>query len=103
MPTASTASAFPDGQGGLRLVEVKDVGEDALVVHDETLRQSEPGVRVVVPCGTGPHQRTPIGVFGSSVPDYGSLVDRQLLEVYTRQGIGDLSSLLRSGATWNYN
>jgi hypothetical protein len=35
-------------------------------------------------------------------PDYGSLVDGQLLEAQSRQGVGELASLLRSGATWNY-
>jgi 2-oxoglutarate ferredoxin oxidoreductase subunit beta len=53
---------------------------------------------------TGPHEPTPIGVFRAfERPDYGSLVDQQLLEAQNRQGVGDLASLLRSGAIWNYD
>jgi 2-oxoglutarate ferredoxin oxidoreductase subunit beta len=91
-----------DGQGGLRLVEVKDVGEDALVVHDET--HVNPSLAFALSrLATGPHQPTPIGVFRAvDRPDYGSLVDGQLLEAQSRQGVGELASLLRSGATWNY-
>jgi 2-oxoglutarate ferredoxin oxidoreductase subunit beta len=92
-----------DGQGGLRLVEVKDVGEEALVVHDETL--ANPSLAFALSrLATGPHQPTPIGVFRAvERPDYGSLVDGQLLEAQSRQGAGELASLLRSGATWNYD
>ena len=92
-----------DGHGGLRLVEVADVGEEALVVHDES--RVNPSLAFALSrLATGPHEPTPIGVFRAvERPDYGSLVDRQLLEAQTRGGAGDLSSLLRSGATWNYD
>ena len=92
-----------DGHGGLRLVEVADVGEDALVIHDE--RQVNPSLAFALSrLATGPHEPTPIGVFRAvERPDYGSLVDQQLLEAQNRQGVGDLASLLRSGATWNYD
>ena len=92
-----------DGQGGLRLVEVADVGEEALVVHDE--HRVNPSLAFALSrLATGPHEPTPIGVFRAvERPDYGSLVDHQLLEARARGGAGDLSSLLRSGATWNYD
>jgi len=68
-----------DGQG-FRLVEVADVGEEALVVHDEEPSQSEPGVRLVASRDRSA-EATPIGVFRAvERPDYGSLVDQQLLE-----------------------
>jgi 2-oxoglutarate ferredoxin oxidoreductase subunit beta len=92
-----------DGQGRLRLVEVADVGEDALLVHDE--QRSDPSLAFALSrLATGPHQPTPIGVFRAvERPDYGSLVDGQLLKASEREGPGDLSALLRSGATWSYD
>jgi 2-oxoglutarate ferredoxin oxidoreductase subunit beta len=92
-----------DGQGRLSLVEVADVGEDALVVHDE--KRTDPSLAFALSrLAIGPHEPTPIGVFRAvERPDYGSLVDGQLLEANKRQGPGELSSLLRSGATWSYD
>ena len=92
-----------DSQGRLRLVEVADVGEEALLVHDERLR--DPSLAFALSrLATGPHEPTPIGVFRAvERPDYGSLVDQQLAEASKRQGPGELSALLRSGATWSYD
>ena len=92
-----------DGQGRLHVVEVADVGEETLLVHDE--KRDDPGLAFALSrLATGPHQPTPIGVFRAvERPDYGTLVDRQLLEAQERGGSGDLSSLLRSGATWSYD
>jgi 2-oxoglutarate ferredoxin oxidoreductase subunit beta len=91
-----------DGQGRLRLVEVAEVGEDALVVHDE--HRPNPSLAFALSrLAIGPHEPTPIGVFRAvERPDYGGLVDQQLLEAQNRKGPGDLSALLRSGATWIY-
>src|SRR5271156_4393847 len=51
-----------DAQGRLRLVEVADVGEDALVVHDE--RRTDPSLAFSLSrIATGPHEPTPIGIF----------------------------------------
>jgi len=49
----------------------------------------------------GPYEPTPIGVFRAvERADYGSELQRQLLEAQERQGPGDLAGLLSSGATW---
>ncbi len=79
-----------------------DVGEEALVVHDE--RRADPSLAFSLSrLALGPHEPTPIGVFRAvERPDYGSLVDDQLIEAQARKGPGDLSALLRSGATWTY-
>jgi 2-oxoglutarate ferredoxin oxidoreductase subunit beta len=92
-----------DAQGRLHVVEVKDVGEDALLVHDE--QRADPGLAFGLSrLATGPHQPTPIGVFRAvERPDYGTLVDRQLVQASERAGAGDLAALLRSGATWSYD
>jgi 2-oxoglutarate ferredoxin oxidoreductase subunit beta len=87
-------------QGSLRLVEVADVGEDALLVHDEG--RVDPGLAFALSrLSRGPYEPTPVGVFRAvQRPDYGSLVDAQLLEAQSRRGPGDLASVLASGTTW---
>jgi 2-oxoglutarate ferredoxin oxidoreductase subunit beta len=89
-----------DAQGRLKIVDVADVGEDALVVHDE--EREDPGLAFALSrLSRGPYEPTPIGVFRAvQRPDYGSLVDAQLLEAQARRGPGDLESLLKSGTTW---
>lgn len=50
----------------------------------------------------GPHEPTPVGVFRAvERPDYGSLVNRKVLEARERQGPGELAELLSSGTTWD--
>jgi 2-oxoglutarate ferredoxin oxidoreductase subunit beta len=89
-----------DAQGRLKIVEVADVGEDALVVHDE--EREDPGLAFALSrLSRGPYEPTPIGVFRSvERPDYGSLVDAQVLAAQARRGPGDLELLLKSGTTW---
>jgi 2-oxoglutarate ferredoxin oxidoreductase subunit beta len=84
--------------GALRLVEVAEVGEDALLVHDET----DAGLAFQLSrLSHGPTEPTPIGVFRSVArDDYGTGVDRQLAAALDQRGPGDLQALLHSGATW---
>ncbi|HLG92759.1 MAG TPA: 2-oxoacid:ferredoxin oxidoreductase subunit beta, partial [Acidimicrobiales bacterium] len=89
-----------DGQGSARVVDVADVGEDNLLVHDETL--ADPSLAFALSrLAAGPFEPTPIGVFRAvERPDYGSEMDRQLLEAQKAKGPGELSKLLHSGNTW---
>jgi 2-oxoglutarate ferredoxin oxidoreductase subunit beta len=89
-----------DSQGRARIVEVADVGEDKILVHDE--RRDEPGLAFLLShLARGPYEPTPIGVFRAvDRPDYGSLVSRQVLEARQRRGPGELRELLSSGNTW---
>ncbi|MCU1460849.1 MAG: 2-oxoacid:ferredoxin oxidoreductase, beta subunit [Acidimicrobiales bacterium] len=89
-----------DGQGKARIVDVADVGEDAILVHDE--QRAEPGLAFMLSrLATGPYEPTPVGVFRAvDRPTYGEEVQRQLVAAQERQGPGDLAALLRSGATW---
>jgi 2-oxoglutarate ferredoxin oxidoreductase subunit beta len=84
--------------GKLRVVDVADVGADALLVHDETNQ----GLAFQLSrLSSGPTEPTPIGVFRAiERPDYGSEVSRQLAGAQERNGPGDLTDLLHSGATW---
>jgi 2-oxoglutarate ferredoxin oxidoreductase subunit beta len=89
-----------DSQGRATIVDVADVGDDAILVHDE--RRDEPGLAFTLSrLARGPHEPTPIGVFRAvDRPDYGGEIDRQLVAAAEQRGPGDLAQLLRSGATW---
>ena len=83
-----------------RIVTVADVGEEAILVHDE--RRPEPGLAFLLSrLARGPFEPTPIGVFRAvERPDYGTLVQQQLVKAQEGQGPGDLAALLASGTTW---
>ena len=85
---------------GARIVSVADVGEEALAVHDETA--PNPSVAfALAQLANDVHSPTPIGVLRSVVaPEYAEGVNQQLLDANEAKGPGDLSALLRSGATW---
>ena len=87
-----------DGQ--LRIVEVADVGEDALVVHDA--HRSDPGLAFSLGRIThDDHSATPFGVLRDiDRGSYGDMVGVQLAQASQRKGPGDLGALLRSGGTW---
>ncbi|MBW3668923.1 MAG: 2-oxoacid:ferredoxin oxidoreductase subunit beta, partial [Actinobacteria bacterium] len=89
-----------DGQGHATIVDVADVGEDAILVHDEA--RPDPGLAFMLSrLSHGPYEPTPIGVFRAvERPDYGSLIQHQLLSAQEKRGPGDLADLLASGATW---
>ena len=76
-----------------------DVGEDALLVHDET--RDDPGLAFALSrLSRGPYEPTPIGVFRAvERPEYGAEMSRQIVEAQER-GPGDLAALLRSGSSW---
>ncbi|MGH9030252.1 MAG: 2-oxoacid:ferredoxin oxidoreductase subunit beta, partial [Acidimicrobiales bacterium] len=88
----------PDGH--LRVREVADVGQEALLVHDES--REDPGLAFQLSrLARGPFEPTPIGVFRAvGRTEYGEAMGRQLLEAHERKGAGDLPGLLRSGGTW---
>jgi 2-oxoglutarate ferredoxin oxidoreductase subunit beta len=89
-----------DSQGKAHIVDVADVGEDAILIHDE--RREEPGLAFLLSrLARGPYEPTPIGVFRAvERTDYGTAIQRQLNEASERQGPGDLAGLLASLGTW---
>jgi 2-oxoglutarate ferredoxin oxidoreductase subunit beta len=89
-----------DGQGRATIVDVADVGEDRILIHDE--RREEPGLAFMLSrLARGPHEPTPIGVFRAvDRPDYGIQVQQQLVAASDQRGPGELSALLASGSTW---
>ncbi len=86
--------------GRLEIVEVAEVGEDALVVHDES--REDPGLAFALSrLSRGPYEPTPIGVFRAvERPEYGEELSRQIVRAQEQRGVGDLDALLRSGSTW---
>jgi 2-oxoglutarate/2-oxoacid ferredoxin oxidoreductase subunit beta len=89
--------------GEPRVVNVADVGDEALLVHDE--HRADPTLAFALSrLSTGPHEPTPVGVFRDvDRPVYEAEVQRQLAAASERSGPGDLSKLLASGPTWTVN
>jgi 2-oxoglutarate ferredoxin oxidoreductase subunit beta len=86
-----------DVTAGSRVVEVADVGEDALLVHDE--QRDDPGLAFQLSrLARGPYEPTPIGVFRAvERTEYGAAMGQQLLEARKRKGSGDLAEPSRLG------
>jgi 2-oxoglutarate ferredoxin oxidoreductase subunit beta len=86
--------------GAAELVDVAEVGEDALMVHDAHAAQPTFAFalgRLGYPV-PGP---LPIGVFRDvERPTYEDLLDGQIESAVESQGAGDLEALLHSGDTW---
>ncbi len=89
-----------NADGLLEIVEVADVGEDALVVHDA--HASDPSLAFsLASLAERPTHPTPIGVFRAvDRPVYGEAIDAQIADAKERLGDGDLHALLHSGDTW---
>jgi 2-oxoglutarate/2-oxoacid ferredoxin oxidoreductase subunit beta len=97
-----------DGQRGVALnahgeaevVDVADVGEDRLLVHDE--HRDHPSLAFTLSrLADQPTVPTPIGVFRDvERPVYDAEVQRQLVAASEQRGPGDLAELIGSGATW---
>ncbi|MEW6477460.1 MAG: 2-oxoacid:ferredoxin oxidoreductase subunit beta [Actinomycetota bacterium] len=88
------------GLGELEIVDVASVGEDRLLVHDET--RSDPTLAFALSrLADSPTVPTPMGVFRAvDRPVYGDSMNAQIASVQERQGKGDLAALLGSGSTW---
>jgi 2-oxoglutarate ferredoxin oxidoreductase subunit beta len=90
-----------DDQGHARIVDVADVGEDALLVHDEA--RDDPTLAFTLSrLATGPTMPTPIGVFRAvQRQEYGASANQQIAAAQEQRGPGDLAALLTSGSTWS--
>jgi 2-oxoglutarate ferredoxin oxidoreductase subunit beta len=87
-----------DGQLGI--VEVAEVGEDRLLVHDAA--RHDPSLAFALArLSYDDHSPTPFGVFRSvERTEYASAVSAQVAAASERSGPGDLAALLRSNGTW---
>jgi 2-oxoglutarate ferredoxin oxidoreductase subunit beta len=89
---------YPDGS--LRVVEVDEVGENSLLVHDSQNAQASLAFalsRITFETDGA----VPLGVFRSVEREvYDDLMNEQLEAAREKSGEGDLAALLHSGDTW---
>jgi 2-oxoglutarate ferredoxin oxidoreductase subunit beta len=87
--------------GEAEVVSVADVGEGALLVHDET--RHDPTVAFALSrLAETPTSPTPIGVFRAvQRPTYEAEVQSQLGAAQATRGPGDLRALIESGSVWD--
>jgi 2-oxoglutarate ferredoxin oxidoreductase subunit beta len=88
-------------EGRLEIVEVAEVGVDALLRHDE--HRDDPSLAFALSrLAEGPTQPTPLGVFRDvERPVYGDALESQLRSAAAEQGPGELARLLAGGDTWS--
>ncbi len=88
------------GDGRVELVDVAEVGEERLLVHDA--HREDPSLAFMLGrLSHGADGPTPIGVFRDiERPVYDELLAGQLERAEAKQGAGDLDKLLHSGDTW---
>jgi 2-oxoglutarate ferredoxin oxidoreductase subunit beta len=97
----------PDNERGVilrngvaELVDVDESNEADVLVHDE--KNHDPALAFALGMlAKDNNSPTPFGVFRAvELPDYGEVMNDQLLKANESSGPGDLDKLLRSGATW---
>jgi len=89
-----------DSNGSAVIVDIAEVGTDALIVHDE--KRPDPAVAFALSrLASGPTSPTPVGVFRSvDRIEYAQGATQQLAQAQEAKGAGDLATLLRSNPTW---
>jgi len=91
------------GASGARVVDVAEVGLEALHVHDE--HAPDPATAFALSrLSHGPHGPTPIGVFRDVQRSlYEDELQRQVSDTQGGRGPADLSELIRQTGTWAAN
>jgi 2-oxoglutarate ferredoxin oxidoreductase subunit beta len=86
--------------GGVEIVDVASVGEDALLRHDESAE--DPSLAFALSrLSHTPVGPTPIGIFRAVArPVYDTLMAEQIEVTKRDLGEGDLTKLLHAGDTW---
>src|SRR5947209_1083194 len=89
-----------NARGETEVVDVADVGEDRLLVHDE--HRDDPSLAFALSrLADAPTVPTPVGVFRDvDRAIYEGEVQRQLVGASEKRGPGELATLIGSGATW---
>jgi len=86
--------------GGVEIVDVADVGVDALLVHDEA--RPDPSTSFALSrLAESPDRPTPMGVYRAvDRGEYGAAMHAQVDQMAGSRGKGDLKALLHSLPTW---
>ncbi len=89
------------GTDGARVVNVADVGMEAIHVHNPA--NPDPSASFALSrLSHGPYGPTPVGIFRQvERSTYGDDMQRQLVESHAARGPGDLASLIASTGTWS--
>jgi 2-oxoglutarate ferredoxin oxidoreductase subunit beta len=92
-----------DERGEAQIVDVAEVGDDKILVHDE--RRPDPSLAFALSrLADQPTVPTPVGVFRSvDRPVYEDVVQQQLVAAQERSGPGDLRQIIESGSVWDVN
>ena len=87
-----------DGQ--LRVVDVAEVGEANVLVHDA--HREDPSLAFALArLSHDDHHPTPMGIFRQvKRPEYAEAMSRQVIQASEKKGPGSLQDLLRSNGTW---
>ena len=90
-----------DASGQAVIVDVAEVGVDALLVHHEG--REDPAVSFALSrLAADPYSPTPVGVFRAVERlEYAGQATSQLAQSQETSGRGDLNKLLRSNPTWD--
>jgi 2-oxoglutarate ferredoxin oxidoreductase subunit beta len=87
--------------GVMRVADIAEVGESAVLVHDESLADAAAAFSLAQLANDN-FSPTPFGVFRDvETAEYTEAIDNQLLTANEKSGPGELAALLRSGATWD--
>jgi 2-oxoglutarate/2-oxoacid ferredoxin oxidoreductase subunit beta len=87
-------------KGTARIVDVSEVGIDAIHVHDAKADSAGPAF-ALSRLSHGPVGPTPFGVFRSiDRPVYETELQQQIHDVQEARGAGELHKLLASAGTW---
>ena len=85
---------------GAKIVNVADVGHDAIHIHNPANDDPSPAF-ALSRLSHGPYGPTPIGIFRQVQREsYADAVQRQLVEAQAAKGPGELAQLVRSTGTW---
>jgi 2-oxoglutarate ferredoxin oxidoreductase subunit beta len=85
----------------LQIVEVADVGEDALLVHDAHASDPSAAFALAHLADIVSLERTPIGVFRDvQRPTYDALMAGQIAKATETSGAGSLQALIEGNDTW---
>ena len=86
--------------GSARIVDVAEVGLDAIHTHDATAQSAGPAY-ALSRLSHSPSGPTPIGVFRAvERPVYEETLQQQIHDSQAKRGPGDLSALIASAGTW---